>query len=453
MSRGPIQAPRPRRRLAVACAALLALASVATPAAAQAPAATPAPDPLDLKPAEADPLALQPTEADKGTASASPGTGASPLRLALEAGAARVDLRTAGDDTVGILSIDARLDTRLDRAWRLVLSNRFDHTDPALPGRRRSVNSLREAFLGWQDPEGSTAADMGRINHRQGPAYGFNPTDYFRHGALRSVTTADPVALRERRQGTVMLRASRLWDHGGITVALAPELDDTPSSRTFSLDLGSTNATHKALLTGNWRFDPTLSAQASVFLEHGRSAQWGASATKLFGDALVAYGELSVGKVPSLLERAGVASHSARRRAQAAAGVTYTFPSAFALTLEAAYNGHGLTEADHQRLLAAGPIAYARHAALTQGSQELGSRHAWLVYASQKGLGLKQLDFTAFVRANTVDDSRLWWAELRYHWAKVDGVLQWQRSTGRRDGEFGLLPVRQAVQASAVLYF
>jgi len=90
---------------------------------------------------------------------------------------------------------------------------------------------------------------------------------------------------------------------------------------------------------------------------------------------------------------------------------------------------------------------------LTQPHQELGARNAWLVYVSQKSLGLKQLDLTAFVRTNTDDRSRLGWFELRYHWPQFDAVLQWQRASGRPQSEFGALPYRQLVQVLGVLYF
>jgi hypothetical protein len=90
--------------------------------------------------------------------------------------------------------------------------------------------------------------------------------------------------------------------------------------------------------------------------------------------------------------------------------------------------------------------------ALTQPSQELGSRRAWLLYASQKGLGLKQLDLTGFVRTNAVDHSRMVWMELRYHWPRFDATLQWQRSSGDARSEFGVMPYRQVLQLVGVFY-
>ncbi len=418
---------------------LLALAAtVCLRAAAQTPPPATPPD--------ADPLSLEVEAATQAPAKQSP------LRLAIEAGAGRVDLRGGGQEGGRLVSIDARLNVPLDAAWRFGLSNRYDYIDPPVGGQRNSTNSLREAFVGWQEPGGDTAAEAGRLNHRQGPAYGFNPTDYFRTSALRSVTTADPVALRERRLGVVMVRVNRLWDDGGLTVAVAPRLDNAPSRSAASTDLGATNSSHRALASTHWRVDKTMSLQGSLYGERGQSAQLGGSFTMLVTDSLVGFAELSYGRAASLFERIAPVGAAPQRRHQSAAGLTYTFNGGLALTLEADYNGHGLDKHEYARLLALGPAAYQRYFEITQASQELGPRHAWLVYASQKGLGLRQLDLTAFVRTNSVDHSRLWWAEFRYHWGRVDGVLQWQRSQGRAGSEFGVLPVRQSVQVSAVLY-
>jgi hypothetical protein len=75
-----------------------------------------------------------------------------------------------------------------------------------------------------------------------------------------------------------------------------------------------------------------------------------------------------------------------------------------------------------------------------------------MLYATQKGLGLKQLDLTGFVRTNAVDRSRLVWAELRYHWDRFDLALQAQRSSGDARSEFGLMPYRQVLQLLGVFY-
>ncbi|ODV10612.1 MAG: hypothetical protein ABT20_07705 [Rubrivivax sp. SCN 70-15] len=395
---------------------------------------------------DADALSLQAAPAPAAAAE-------SPLRAALELGVGRIDLRNPSDTRdAHRASLDLRYSTRLNDAWRLTLSDRLDDTHPAPAGQHATMNSLREAFVGWQaDP--ATSLDFGRINWRQGPAYGWNPTDYFRSGGLRTITTADPVALREMRMGTVMARFGRLWDGGGVSLALAPKLADAPSTSPGSLDLGATNAQNRALLTVNSRFSDRVSAQGLLLLQHGTAPTLGASATALASDALVAYAEWSSGKTVSLIDQVSGSAPTQRRTQQASVGLTYTLPTDLALTVEAEYNGAGLDSAGWNSLFNQGPAAYQRYQVLTQPSQELGTRRAWLFYASQKGLGLKQLDLTGFVRVNAIDHSRLVWAELRYHWPRFDAALQWQRAYGDTLSEFGFMPYRQVVQLLGTFYF
>ena len=376
----------------------------------------------------------------------------SPWRAAIEAGGGRANLRDGTHRDAKLFTLDLRYSARLSESWHWSLSDRYDYVSPALLGQDESANSLRELYASWQEAGSALAVEAGRINYREGPAYGFNPTDYFRRGALRTISTADPIALRERRLGTAMVRATRLWDEVGVTLALAPKLDDGPSRRAAAIDLGATNDIDRAMLGANLRIGPSLNGQTSVLLQRGHSPVFGGSFTALAGNALVLFGEVAVSRFTPLLERVVPQGLSDKSTAQAALGATYTFENAFSLTVEADFNGAGLDERQFQTVLAQGPAAYQRYFWLTQSSQELGARRAWLVYASQKGLGLKQLDLTGFVRLNALDSSWLSWAELRYHWSGFDGVLQWQRANGGSRSEFGVLPYRDAVQLSVVFF-
>ncbi|HEY4065799.1 MAG TPA: hypothetical protein VGM74_02795, partial [Burkholderiaceae bacterium] len=84
---------------------------------------------------------------------------------------------------------------------------------------------------------------------------------------------------------------------------------------------------------------------------------------------------------------------------------------------------------------------------------ELASREAWLVYATLKDVAMKNLDFTALVRRNSNDGSRLHWLEMRYHWPRVDVALQLQQQSGTQLTEFGIGPYRRSAQLLAAYYF
>ena len=385
-------------------------------------------------------------EADPPAPAAAP----KPLRVFLEAAAGRVDVRGGGHRDLRRAALDLRYEQSW-APWRVAVSNRLDDVHPVPPGQRSTRNSLRELLVGWSGD--SVTAEVGRINLRNGPAFGYNPTDYFRESALRTITTADPVALRENRLGTVMVKGTVFGESGSASLAIAPKIESGPSDAPMSADLGRTNRTDRALLTVSSAASQRLSGQLLVFGERDRGTQFGASATALVSDALVAYGEASTGRDTDLLQDALGQNGPQRRLHRASLGFTYTLASRLSATVEAEYNGAGLDRAGQQALARSGAAALARFADLTQSSLEIGSRRAWVVHLSQKDAGIKNLDLGAFVRTNAVDHSRLVWAEARYHWQRFDAALQWQRFSGRPASEFGTYPYRQVLQLIGSVYF
>lgn len=370
-----------------------------------------------------------------------------PTRVFVEAAAGTVDRRyQLGDLDVNRVSLDLVHDARLSPSWRAVLSDRLDVLDPAEPGKDRALNSLREAYLSWAAEGGSTVIEFGRINLRHGPAYGYNPTDFFRDGALRAVTTANPIALRENRLGTVVLRGQRLWSMGSVAVTYSPKLANEPSGDTFSLDLGATNNRDRGLLALNHQWSDRVSGQLLLAKESGLAVQPGASVTALLSDAIVAHAEWSRASEPSLAGRAwktGAGNASGHR---VAAGLTYTTAGKLSLTAEVHHNGLALSQADWDRSLATDPKLPMAYLLEAQRRQDLPVRRAYFLYATQRDLLLKNLDLTAMLRLHADDRSRLAWLDLRYHWAAVDLALQFQQFSGRTGSTFGLVTERRSVQ-------
>ncbi len=393
--------------------------------------------------------------------------------LALEAEPAaapkpRADLRTFVELTAGRLaqrydlgradvrraSLDLVWDRKLDAQWRAVVSNRLDDMHPVDAGERSTLNSLREAFVGWQDSEGRLALDLGRINYRNGPAYGFNPTDYFRDGSSRAVTSADPLALRENRLGTVMLRGQWLWPSASAGLAIAPKLRDHASGASFSTDLGATNHADRVLLALGAQPSERTSVQAFAFHERGVGAQIGASGTALLGDATVAFIEWSGGRGADLLAASLGPTAVVRTRQQAVLGLTYTIASRLSVTAELEYNGFALDKAGWRSALAThGLEAMGAYLYEVQRRQDVASRRAAMLYITQKDAGIKNLDLTGLVRYNALDHSRFLWAEARYHFNRVDLALQWQANQGGALSEYGAQPGRSLVQLLAAFYF
>jgi hypothetical protein len=377
-----------------------------------------------------------------------------PLRLYAEAAVGRIQQRYGQPGlNARRTSLDLTWSTRLNERWRVALSDRLDDIHPVDAGARATQNSLREAYASWQDEGGQRVVEFGRINLRNGPAYGYNPTDYFRDGALRAVTTADPFALRENRLGTVMLRAQQLWAGGGVSLALAPKLADQPGTAPMSLDLGATNATDKALASWSVTLSDRVSAQLLGFAQRGKGMQWGASMTALVSDAAVAQAEWSHGRDDDLFSATTAGTSRRVSRDRLSAGLTYTTANRLALTAEYEFNGFAPGQAAWQDAGQRGPQALGAYLLAAQTRQDNAGRQAWLFYASQKSAGLKNLDLTGLLRLNADDHSHLGWLEARYHFGSADVALQWQWTQGKAISEYGLVPYRQTVQLLGAWYF
>ncbi len=397
---------------------------------------------------ELDALALE------SAPEAAAGAAARPLRLFVEGALGNASRRYGLDDeTLGRASLDVYWAPRFDDRWRAVLSSRLDYLDPAEPGWPNTVNSLREASIGWQDAADEFGFDAGRVNYRLGPAYGFNPTDYFRDGSLRVVTSADPLSWRDNRMGTVMLRGQVLRGGWAATGVLAPKLDDERSTASFSLDLGATNYADRALLVVSSPAVGTTSGQGTLFYERGKGWQVGANATTLLNDATVGYVEWSGGRDVVWQPATDSADFQVRSGNRIATGATYTTPTRATLTLELEYNGFAADPAAWESDPANGALVLGEYLQWALGRQDIAPRRAVMLYATQDGLLLKRLDLSGFLKWNVDDSSRFLWLEARYRWPRVDLALQYQRADGSALSEFGALVNRQAVQVLTALHF
>lgn len=354
---------------------------------------------------------------------------------------------------LGRISLDFTHSARLTPGLRAVISDRLDYLNPAGAGTDASVNSLREAYLSWQPEAGNTVMEVGRINLRYGPSYGYNPTDFFRDGTLRTLTTANPFAMRENRLGAFMLRAQQLWATGSVSLAYAPKLADAPSTDGMSLDWGATNNRDRALLAFSFPVTPDISSQLLVYKEQGNSPTVGANFTALLSDAAVAHLEWSRGREPDLLSRAlGLPTDKATRN-RFSSGVTYTTLSKLSVTAEYQYNGFALNENHWSALGATSPGAQVAYLLEAQRRQDLAPQSAYLIYVTQKSLFHRDVDLTAFLRVNADDHSRLAWLELRRHWPSLDLAFQLQHHSGGLTTEYGILPDRRVVQVLGSYFF
>lgn len=351
------------------------------------------------------------------------------------------------------LSLDLQIDTKIDSDWRAVLSDLLDQRWQQQPSNANAVssstssstNTLREAYLSWQ-PEPDRALDGGRINARYGVATGYNPTDYFRSGANRSILAIDPASLKKNRQGSVMLRGQALWSGGSFTAIASPHLADQASDTSFSWDLGATNRQDRWLLAYSQQLGESLTPQWLLYGENAQAPQLGFNLTGLLGQATVAYVEWSGGRSPSQLAQALQGVDDTAFHSRLATGLTITTERKISLTAEYDFNGAAPTAEAWTALAQQAPLAYARYRTWAQSQQDLPTQQSVFLYVSWQDALVNQLDLNAMLRHNLDDHSQLVWLEARYHLSHSDLALQWQRNSGTSGSEFGALQQEQVLQ-------
>lgn len=350
------------------------------------------------------------------------------------------------------LSLDAAYDTAFAPNWRAVFADRLDLAWRSGISRDDFINTLKETYLSWQ-PQADNIFDLGRVNLRYGVASGYNPTDFFRAGAVRSIVSVNPASLRENRLGSVMLRGQTVWSDGSLTALYSPKLSDRPSDSPFSADLGATNNQNRWLIALSQRLAPDVNPQWLLYDEEHRSPRMGLNITTLVNDATVVFFEWSGARSPSQRAQALGLADDTRFRSRVATGLTYTAPSKLSLTLEYDYNGAGLDENDWNALRQGPPSAYLQYRGFVQTQQELPTRQNVFFYALWQDAFIVHLDFSAMQRVDVADRSRLSWLEARYHWEHVDLALQWQFNSGSAGSNFGASSQRQVWQAQLTYFF
>ncbi len=396
-------------------------------------------------------------DADDAAALSLPGIGAAappaplPVSLAAEAAWTQAAQRAGGSAEAQRLSVDFRYDSVPAPRWRLVFADRLDADWLGSAGGAQQINTLKQAYVSWQ-PQSNLLLDAGRINARQGVAFGYNPTDFLRSDALRAVDSLDPMSLRDNRLGTVMARSESLWDGGAFTALFAPRLTPAPTAGPpmpgpFAADWAATNSQTRWLLKATQQLAAGLAPEWLLFGKAGAAPQLGVNLTTVIGSSTVAFLEASGGRNRSLWARTLAVAADEPVRARMAAGFSYSTRNKLALTLEYEYDGAALSRAGWAAARRADPGAYGRYREFVAAQQELPTQHAGFAYAAWQDVLVKHLDLAAFVRVDLIDHSRLPWAELRYHWARLDAALRWQDYVGGATSDFGAAASRQTWQA------
>ncbi|NWG75102.1 MAG: hypothetical protein HXY24_10930 [Rubrivivax sp.] len=398
---------------------------------------------------DADALALESDDAVAASAVASPSS-----KAFAEGGIGWADQRYGlGSRTVGRAALDGRYSSRLTASIQGVVSARLDWSDPPDERIDGAVFSLREAYLGWQDEAAVNLVEAGRVNLRESPGYGYNPTDFFRDNSLRVYSAVDPGTLRDYRMGAVMLRGQHLWSGGSVAAVYAPKLADSRSTDSFSFDWGATNAVDRGQLSLALRPSDKVNTELRLYKEAASDARFGASVTALVSDAMVVFAEGTYSREPALIDRALPASGPLQTQPRFNFGLSYTTATRLSVTAEYHYNGFALDETGLDKLLLAAPTALVAYFSTALALQDNAARDALFLYAVQRDLGVKNLDLTGLLKLNLTDDSRLVWLDLTYRLPKLDLSLRGLGNIGTMGSEFGSAPTKYSLGIVMTAYF
>lgn len=327
------------------------------------------------------------------------------------------------------LALEWRLERSVAASWRLVWGSHLDLRSRPPAGMDHAIHTLEELYLSAA-PAPGLVLDLGRVNLRSGVALGYNPSDFFRAGALRSYIATDPASLRENRQGSVMLRLQRFWDGGSLALAWSPRLQDRkPGAGGWDPDCGATNARHRLWLAASQRLSERFSPQWLAMFEQGRPPGLGLNLSGLLGPATVAYLEWTGSRRAPLLDAAAGEAW----RSQWTAGLTHTLPNRLVLSAEWQHNGRGL-DADAWRALRLGSVqVYAAARRLALDAQDPPTREALFLRADWNDALGGRLDLAAMWQLDATDHSRRLWLQARHRLAGPAGpslIAQAQRSRG-----------------------
>jgi hypothetical protein len=379
---------------------------------------------------------------------------ARPWKFSVQDAVRYSDYRDADPSWRNQLSLEFQLDQALSPSFAAHFSMRFDRFDPlsADAASHRDVMLVKEAYASWRASP-YLVIDAGRINERIGAAVGYNPTDFFKAGAVSLDVPPDPDSRHTNRLGTVAARVQRVWDSGSVALMLSPRLASRslPGDPTAGSDLQRTNGVDRWMLVGSQRLSDAVQPQWVVYGESGQSPQFGQNLSILLGNAVVAYGEWAGGYRPSLIGRATGSNADRAFRTSSAVGATWTLPIDLSLTAEFQSNSGGASAGEWRALQAGNPFAWGAAVQTSVAAQELPTRHGLFAMAVWRNVGVRRLDLSGFVQAD-LGAGRQYWLELRRRFDRFDVAVQYLRQTGPAWSRFGAMPESGSVQVLGIFY-
>lgn len=338
-------------------------------------------------------------------------------------------------------------------------------------------NDPREVYLTWEAAP-QTYLEAGRINVRNGVAYGYNPTDFFRARTSVAQSSADPGAQRTNRLGTVMLRAQHIFDGGAIEIVYAPKLHKQIPIGTvadsFDPKIDQTNGADRGLLAFSFDLEE-FSPQLLIYHESGRT-QFGLNISRPLGNSIIAYASWAGGNAPNAIvdaiafgKKTGTlppmvpvlpATGTSRAfRNDLSTGAYWTGEDKVTVSLEYNFHQAGFSKDEWRNWFATGAdpsfaslMWYIRGYA--SDLQQPMTRHQAFIRADwQEPFQLAHFDINAFVMTNLTDGSSLAQLAASYDISDVWSIgAYFGGSIGGKRSEWGSLRGASSATVQIVRY-
>ena len=286
--------------------------------------------------------------------------------------------------------------------------------------------------------------EAGRINVRNGVATGYNPSDFYRMGAISATRTRDPQRLRESRLGAVQLRAGTRMIGSEWTVSLSPSLHDRESPAWYDPRWGAVNggASQHGLEISLPRWNGVFS---QLLWQHRSDIgdSIGANVNAPFGQATIIYAEWARTHRKALGALAQNSDVHTSTVQQWSTGLRFTSDLRITLGLEWQYNGAGLSRDEWSDMWQFASTTGAARALADAGrSCDPLARNSMMISLLWERFGHRDAELNCFLRRNQTDHSRLGWCEWRYKGTDDEWSLSISRADGQARSEFAAIAQR-----------
>jgi len=283
--------------------------------------------------------------------------------------------------------------------------------------------------------------ELGRMNVKEGIAYGYNPTDYFKGGSSFTLSL-DPKEKIENRLGAVLVQVSAIWDNITLKALYSPQISTNANSiqsdkKYIGLHLDESNSQERAsLYLGYTGFDALSISGLLHKNDDGLNIGLNMSYIQ---ERSIWYLEASTAKKQD----------KSNYETELSLGLNYSSQNNIVSTFEYIYNEGGLNKEEIHTLFSQ---KYLANYSPKIPKSTMLSKHTLFMMARQSDV-LHNLDWNALAWVNPLDKSSLLQVGLSYEYEEIVFSLDARAYRGNAQTVYGSYPNEYEGLVSMSYYF